>query len=88
MRIRRIYDDPSSEETVVLEKGDVFVVPKGVQHLLGADNEVCRVLRQERSNAEMWQCSVLCAETKGELNTGDLGVMCASPMSDNCRSEY
>ncbi|KAF2251403.1 hypothetical protein BU26DRAFT_563342 [Trematosphaeria pertusa] len=59
MRIRRIYDDPSSEETVVLEKGDVFVVPKGVQHLLGADNE----------------CSVLCAETKGELNTGDLGVM-------------
>jgi mannose-6-phosphate isomerase-like protein (cupin superfamily) len=58
MRLRRTFDDPDSEEVVVLRQGDIFVVPKGTQHCPGAENEV----------------SVLMAESKGELNTGDLGI--------------
>jgi mannose-6-phosphate isomerase-like protein (cupin superfamily) len=58
MRLRHTFDDPKSEKVVVLGPGEMFVVPKGVQHCPGAENEVC----------------VLMAERKGELNTGDLGV--------------
>ncbi|KAF2656470.1 hypothetical protein K491DRAFT_757566 [Lophiostoma macrostomum CBS 122681] len=43
------------EETVVLEVGDMFVVPKGVQHQPRAENEV----------------SVMVVETAGEAITGD-----------------
>jgi mannose-6-phosphate isomerase-like protein (cupin superfamily) len=63
MSIRHQFDDSSSEETITLEKGDMFVVPKGMQHLPFADNEV----------------RVLVVEKKGELNTGDLGVTWVYP---------
>jgi mannose-6-phosphate isomerase-like protein (cupin superfamily) len=43
------------EETVVLEVGDMFVVPKGVQHQPRAENEV----------------SVMVVETAGESTTGN-----------------
>lgn len=58
MKVRHKYGDESSEEAMVLNKGDMFVVPKGVQHCPSAENEV----------------HVLMAERKGELNTGDVGV--------------
>ncbi|KAF2179391.1 hypothetical protein K469DRAFT_674219 [Zopfia rhizophila CBS 207.26] len=57
MKVRERRDDGMSERELVLEKGELFVVPKGVQHLPGADNEV----------------SVMVAEMAGELNTGDQG---------------
>ncbi|KAF2797494.1 hypothetical protein K505DRAFT_269419, partial [Melanomma pulvis-pyrius CBS 109.77] len=58
LKFRHVFGDEGSEEVVVLGKGDLFVVPKGTQHLPGAEEEV----------------HVLIAESKGELNTGDLGV--------------
>ena len=53
-----MFGDPESEETIVLEKGELFVVPAGTQHLPGAEEMV----------------EVLVVEKCGELNTGDLGV--------------
>ena len=53
-----MFDDPESEETVILKKGELFVVPAGTQHMPGADEIV----------------EVLVVEKCGELNTGDLGV--------------
>jgi len=58
MKIRHVFDDPESEETVILKKGELFVVPAGTQHMPGADEIV----------------EVLVVEKCGELNTGDLGV--------------
>jgi len=58
MKIRHVFGDPESEETIVLEKGELFVVPAGTQHLPGAEEMV----------------EVLVVEKCGELNTGDLGV--------------
>ncbi|KAF2107744.1 hypothetical protein BDV96DRAFT_653528 [Lophiotrema nucula] len=46
------------EEAVVLEKGDVFIVPEGVQHCPFSTEEV----------------SCLVVERTGTLNTGDRGV--------------
>ena len=43
------------DSTVYLDKGDLFVVPKGVEHMPSADGE----------------CLVMLIEPKGTKNTGD-----------------
>lgn len=58
MKIRHVFNDLESEETITLEKGELFVVPAGTQHMPGAEEIV----------------EVLIVEKCGELNTGDLGV--------------
>lgn len=55
MQIRERKDDGSSEGMITLEKGELFVVPKGMQHLPAAENEVC----------------VMIIEQAGTVNTGD-----------------
>ena len=45
------------DETVSLEKGELFVVPKGVEHRPRAEKE----------------CSILLIEPAGTKNTGDAG---------------
>jgi mannose-6-phosphate isomerase-like protein (cupin superfamily) len=56
LKVRHVFDDPSSEETVVLHKGEMFVTPRGVQHFPCPEEEVC----------------VLFAESKGEGTAGDV----------------
>ena len=45
------------ETTVELSAGDLFVVPRGIQHKPSADQE----------------CHVLVIEPRGVVNTGDVG---------------
>jgi mannose-6-phosphate isomerase-like protein (cupin superfamily) len=56
LKVRRVFDDPSSEETVVLHKGEIFVTPRGVQHLPCPEEEV----------------SLRFAESKEEETAGDV----------------
>ena len=51
------------DETVSLEKGELFVVPKGVEHRPRAEKE----------------CSILLVEPAGTKNTGDAGGDRTSP---------
>ena len=45
------------DKTVILEKGEMTVVPKGVEHKPAAQNE----------------CKIMIVEKKGVTNTGDVG---------------
>ena len=51
------------DETVELKKGEMFVVPKGVEHKPYSDKE----------------CKIMLVEPKGVVNTGDAGSDLTAP---------
>ena len=51
------------DETVELKKGEMFVVPKGVEHKPHSENE----------------CKIMLVEPKGVVNTGDAGSDLTAP---------